>query len=139
MSVLKAGLLILTGAALGAAAVVQGIKTYNGNKQLSVTIDPKPVNNPHETGLWEFNGELAVTADKPFKLVCTTDFIVHATVYDDGATISINIDPGKNTESDILNGLATMDIYPLVNAMGYDDQAFDYYQTRHGWRCEAKK
>ena len=133
MSALKSGLMLLTGATIGAIAVLQGIKTYNGNKQLTATIDPEPADKPSEAGMWEFYGTLTSTTTKPFKVLCKSGFAVHVTMYDNGQTINVNIDSGRHSESDILNVLSIKDIRPLIDAIGYDNNLYYYYQTRHGW------
>lgn len=133
MSLLKAGLLVLSGAAIGAATVCELLRRRDNSKSYEVSLI-KGVKEADDTNGYMVNGQLNTISTSPFRMHVIQDFVMRVEVLDDG----IYFTP-LHTDLEVVMlvkecmGLNKID--GVLTEMGLDTTVFDTVRTGEGWKA----
>ena len=134
MSILKAGLLLVTGAVLGGGVVCELLRRRENSKSYEVSLIKGVATEPSESDVYMLNGQLNTVSTSPFRMHVIQDFKLEVTVADDG----IYFIP-KHSDLEVVMlvkecmGLNQID--GVIFQLGQEPEEYHTVRTGEGWKA----
>lgn len=134
MSLLKAGLLLVTGAVIGGGAVCEVLRRREKSKTYEVTLIKGLTPNPDDVTECVVNGQLCTRSFKPFAMCVIRDFTMTVKMVDDGY-LFIPKHADFETCMLIKECMEWNQLDDVIGQLGYTPAAFQMTRYNMGWKA----
>ena len=133
MSIIKSGLLLLSGAAIGAVTVCELIRRRNDSKTYEVSLI-KGLDHPGDSTKYQVKGQLCTMSSSPFRMSVIQDFVLRVEAVDN-TVIFTPIHTDLEVVMLVKECMGVNQLNGVLEELGWNPVSYTVARTGEGWKA----